>query len=106
VANEPWLTLSLTHRSFNDISSITSVLKNYFRALPDPLLTHELHEAFISAARESCFATFGQLEHRLIPLHAVQRDASAKRDALCALLRKLPPAHFQTLKFLMLHLNR
>ena len=35
---------------FNDINSITSVLKNYFRQLPDPLLTYQLHESFVAAA--------------------------------------------------------
>lgn len=35
---------------FNDISSVTSVLKNYFRSLPDPLLTYDLHEQFVAAA--------------------------------------------------------
>lgn len=32
---------------FNDVSSVTSVLKNYLRALPNPLFTFELHNAFI-----------------------------------------------------------
>lgn len=41
--------------TFNDISSITSVLKTYFRELPNPLLTHELHESFVAATGE----TFG-----------------------------------------------
>lgn len=36
--------------AFNDISSVTSVLKNYFRALPNPLLTFELHHSFVQAA--------------------------------------------------------
>lgn len=36
--------------AFNDISSVTSVLKTYFRSLPNPLLTHELHESFVAAA--------------------------------------------------------
>jgi hypothetical protein len=40
---------------FNDISSVTSVLKNYFRSLPNPLLTFELHEAFVQAACEFRF---------------------------------------------------
>lgn len=39
--------------TFNDISSVTSVLKNYFRQLPDPLLTHVLHESFVTAACKS-----------------------------------------------------
>jgi hypothetical protein len=38
---------------FNDINSITSVLKSYFRALPNPLLTHGLHELFVTAACKS-----------------------------------------------------
>lgn len=38
--------------AFNDISSVTSVLKNYFRALPNPLLTFELHSEFVQAAGE------------------------------------------------------
>lgn len=39
---------------FNDISSVTSVLKTYFRQLPNPLLTHELHESFVAASGMSC----------------------------------------------------
>jgi hypothetical protein len=33
----------------NDICAITSVLKTYFRELPNPLLTYELHPKFIDA---------------------------------------------------------
>lgn len=36
--------------TFNDISSVTSVMKNYFRSLPNPLLTFDLHDAFVKAA--------------------------------------------------------
>lgn len=39
--------------AFNDISSVTSVLKTYFRKLPNPLLTFELHESFVQAACRS-----------------------------------------------------
>jgi Rho-type GTPase-activating protein 1/2 len=39
--------------TFNDISSVTSVLKTYFRSLPDPLLTYKLHEKFVEAASAS-----------------------------------------------------
>jgi hypothetical protein len=39
--------------TFNDVSSVTSVLKTYFRQLPNPLLTHKLHESFVAAASES-----------------------------------------------------
>lgn len=47
--------------SFNDVSSITSVMKTYFRQLPDPLLTFALHEKFVEAAGE--FVTSCQLDH-------------------------------------------
>nr|XP_031860486.1 uncharacterized protein CI109_004097 [Kwoniella shandongensis]KAA5527558.1 hypothetical protein CI109_004097 [Kwoniella shandongensis] len=72
--------------SFNDISSVTSVLKTYFRSLPNPLLTHALHESFVTAASI--------------------RDTNNKHSALCALLKELPKEHYNTLKALMLHLNR
>ncbi|KAH7108287.1 RhoGAP-domain-containing protein [Auriculariales sp. MPI-PUGE-AT-0066] len=71
---------------FNDISSITSVLKSYFRALPNPLLSHALHEQFIGAA--------------------VIKDVSTKMVVLADLVHQLPREHFYTLKFLMLHLHR
>ncbi|KDQ15273.1 hypothetical protein BOTBODRAFT_31930 [Botryobasidium botryosum FD-172 SS1] len=72
--------------SFNDISSITSVLKNYFRALPDPLLTYALHDSFVAAAS--------------------LREPREKHAALSRLVLQLPREHYHTLRYLMLHLNR
>ena len=71
---------------FNDISSVTSVLKTYFRTLPDPLLTYELHESFVAAAGI--------------------RDPVKKSSALSELVVKLPQEHYHTLCCLMLHLHR
>lgn len=70
---------------FPDICSVTSVLKNYFRSLPVPLLTFDLCDDFISAAQ--------------IP------DPRLKYQTLQQLVKKLPRAHYQTLKKLMLHLH-
>ena len=42
---------------FNDICSVTSVLKTYFRSLPNPLLTFDLHEQFATAASECLFGS-------------------------------------------------
>lgn len=42
---------------FNDICSVTSVLKTYFRSLPNPLLTFDLHEQFVIAASEYPFGS-------------------------------------------------
>ncbi|KAG5342922.1 hypothetical protein C0989_005870 [Termitomyces sp. Mn162] len=71
---------------FNDICSVTSVLKNYFRSLPVPLLTYDHHDDFMTA---------------------VQIKDHAARDAtLLNLVNKLPDVHYYTLRMLMLHLHR
>ncbi|KIJ49481.1 hypothetical protein M422DRAFT_160632, partial [Sphaerobolus stellatus SS14] len=75
-----------TCEAYTDISSVTSVLKTYFRQLPNPLLTHALHEAFVGAA--------------------VNRDPQSKAHSLSTLIFQLPSEHFHTLRYLMLHLNR
>lgn len=40
---------------YNDICAITSVLKQYFRELPDPLLTYELYDKFIQVSSKSFY---------------------------------------------------
>ncbi|KAH9440544.1 hypothetical protein MJO28_016246 [Puccinia striiformis f. sp. tritici] len=70
---------------FNDISAITSTLKNYFRQLPNPLFTFELHEAFVTVA---------SMAQENIRLEALER-----------VIYQLPGAHFETLKVLMIHLS-
>ncbi|KAF4567660.1 hypothetical protein EYR40_006662 [Pleurotus pulmonarius] len=71
---------------FNDICSVTSVLKTYFRSLPIPLLTYDLHDNFMSAIQ--------------------LREPSAKNIALLELINRLPTEHYQTLRVLVLHLHR
>jgi hypothetical protein len=71
---------------FNDICSVTSVLKNYFRSLPVPLLTYHLHDQLISA------------------VHI--KDPAIKHNLLSELINKLPKEHYYTLRMLMLHLNQ
>nr|GAT57619.1 signal transducer [Mycena chlorophos] len=71
---------------FNDICSVTSVLKTYFRSLPIPLLTFELHEEFISAVQI--------------------KETTTKQRALLELVSQLPVEHFYTLRRLMIHLHR
>ena len=34
----------------SDINNVTSVLKMWFRELPDPVLTSNLHQGFVDAA--------------------------------------------------------
>lgn len=71
---------------FNDICSVTSVLKTYFRSLPVPLLTHDYHDDFMRAASI--------------------KDEEAKNEALTEVVNQLPNTHYYTLKMLMLHLNK
>ncbi|KAI6040203.1 RhoGAP-domain-containing protein [Pisolithus marmoratus] len=71
---------------FNDICSVTSVLKTYFRSLPVPLLTFDLHKEFISAAG--------------------LRDPALKTKHLQELVDRLPSEHYHTLRLLVLHLHR
>jgi len=76
----------LDSERFNDISSITSVLKSYFRSLPNPLLTFALHDEFIFAASIQD------------PIHKCAKYAD--------LVMQLPTEHYYTLRALMLHLHR
>ncbi|KAF9792592.1 hypothetical protein BJ322DRAFT_995743 [Thelephora terrestris] len=71
---------------FNDISSVTSVLKTYFRSLPDPLFTYALHDDFVQASHI--------------------RDLAQKSYVLAELVSRLPPEHLYTAKLLMMHLHR
>ncbi|KAL0575599.1 Rho-type gtpase-activating protein [Marasmius crinis-equi] len=71
---------------FNDICSVTSVLKTYLRSLPVPLLTHDLHDHFMSAVEI--------------------RDVTTKNSTLAELINQLPTEHYETLRMLMLHLHR
>ncbi|KAK3323524.1 hypothetical protein B0T19DRAFT_463286 [Cercophora scortea] len=69
-----------------DITAVTSVLKQYFRKLPNPLLTFEVYE-------------------RILESNMIQDEAER-----CAHLSKtvnmLPPKHRDCLEFLMFHLAR
>ncbi|KAF9263438.1 RhoGAP-domain-containing protein [Marasmius fiardii PR-910] len=71
---------------FNDICSVTSVLKTYLRSLPVPLFTHDLHDHFMSAVEI--------------------KDVETKNSTLTDLVNKLPAEHYHTLRMLMLHLSR
>lgn len=71
---------------FNDICSTTSVLKTYFRTLPNPLLTFVLHDEFIFASSIQD------------PVHRSAKYAD--------LVKQLPTEHYYTLRILMLHLYR
>lgn len=70
--------------SFQDISAITSVLKQYLRRLPIPLINFDAYEPFLGTSA--------------IP------DPGIRIRAVQDVLRDLPPPHYQTLRVLFKHL--
>ena len=80
--------VSLTdEETFNhDISSVATLLKNFLRDLPDPLLTASTYHSFIQAAK--------------------YEDNILRRDALHQYINSLPDPNYATLRVLVLHLHR
>ncbi|KAI9027252.1 hypothetical protein CLU79DRAFT_740997 [Phycomyces nitens] len=71
---------------WDDVCAITSVLKQYFRNLPQPLFTKELHPKFISSID-------------------IQDDKD-QLDTVRFLLKELPVENHDTIQYLLLHLDR
>jgi len=71
---------------FHDVNSVAGLLKQFFRDLPDPLLTSEHYAGFIDAAKSD--------------------DDTVRRDSLHAIINSLPDPNYATLRALTLHLNR
>ncbi|OBT73735.1 hypothetical protein VF21_07145 [Pseudogymnoascus sp. 05NY08] len=71
---------------FHDVNSVAGLLKQFFRDLPDPLLTTAQYSAFISAARLD--------------------DDIVRRDSLHAIINSLPDPNYATLRAVTLHLHR
>uniref|UniRef100_A0AAQ4QU82 Rho GTPase activating protein 21b n=1 Tax=Gasterosteus aculeatus aculeatus TaxID=481459 RepID=A0AAQ4QU82_GASAC len=71
---------------WRDLNVISSLLKSFFRKLPDPLFTNEKYGDFIEASRTE---------------DSVERLKELKR-----LIEELPDYHFETLKFLCAHLKK
>ncbi|KAG1136911.1 hypothetical protein G6F37_011638 [Rhizopus arrhizus] len=69
----------------NDICSVTSILKQYFRELPNPLLTYQFYSKFIDAVSMN---------------HEQERI-----DKFYELLSQLPKVNYDTLELLMKHLH-
>ncbi|XP_014665344.1 PREDICTED: rho GTPase-activating protein 32-like, partial [Priapulus caudatus] len=67
-----------------DIHCVASLLKMYFRELPNPLLTYQLYDSFVRAVQDE--------DNRLMRIFDV--------------VQKLPPPHYRTLKYLIRHLAK
>nr|XP_011729582.1 beta-chimaerin isoform X4 [Macaca nemestrina] len=71
---------------YPDINIITGALKLYFRDLPIPVITYDTYSKFIDAAKIS--------------------SADERLEAVHEVLMLLPPAHYETLRYLMIHLKK
>ncbi|XP_024867185.1 uncharacterized protein LOC112451652 isoform X6 [Temnothorax curvispinosus] len=71
---------------WSDVNVISSLLKSFFRQLPDSLLTADLYPMFIDADKIE--------------------DPQRRMITIRKLLRDLPEHHFETLKYLMQHLKK
>ena len=71
---------------YGDIHTVGSLLKKFFKDLPDPAIPVRLYDEFIACAKES--------------------DEEERLEMLKKLAYRLPTAHYHTLKYLMSHLKK
>ncbi|XP_057292883.1 N-chimaerin-like isoform X3 [Hydractinia symbiolongicarpus] len=72
--------------AFEDVNVICGLLKSYFRSLPIPVITFDLYDRFVEAVK---------MEDRLDII-----------KSLASVLKCLPAAHYETLKYFCRHLQR
>nr|XP_012233120.1 PREDICTED: uncharacterized protein LOC105678401 isoform X2 [Linepithema humile] len=84
--NRGFENINLQDPRWSDVNVISSLLKSFFRQLPDSLLTAELYPMFIDADKIE--------------------DPQRRMTTIRKLLRDLPEHHFETLKYLMQHLKK
>ncbi|KAG5944024.1 hypothetical protein E4U53_006961 [Claviceps sorghi] len=85
-SSDPALDFRNPENFYHDVNSVTGLLKQFFRGLPEPLLTYELHGAFVNAAKNE--------------------DDNVRRDSLHAIINSLPDPNYATLRAMTLHLYR
>ncbi|XP_034949619.1 uncharacterized protein RhoGAP19D [Chelonus insularis] len=84
--NKGFENINLQDPRWSDVNVISSLLKSFFRQLPDSLLTADLYPMFIDADKIE--------------------DPQRRMSTIRKLLRDLPEHHFETLKYLMFHLKK
>ncbi|XP_076826850.1 beta-chimaerin [Brachyhypopomus gauderio] len=76
----------ISANAYPDINTITGALKLYLRDLPIPVITYDVYSKFILAAKMA--------------------DPDSRLEAVHDGLLQLPPAHYETLRYLISHLKR
>jgi len=75
---------ALEDQRWHDVNVVSSLLKSFFRKLPNPLFTADMYSLFIEASKID--------------------QATRRMDQLRKLVRELPEFHFETLKYVTHHL--
>ncbi|KAF2861468.1 putative Rho GTPase activator [Piedraia hortae CBS 480.64] len=70
----------------HDVNAVTTLMKQFFRELPDPLFPQNDYATFIAAGKVA--------------------DDATRRDSLHQAINDLPDPHYATLRALVLHLHR
>ncbi|GLH06613.1 GTPase-activating protein CdGAPr [Gryllus bimaculatus] len=84
--NKGFEATSLQDPRWNDVNVISSLLKLFFRRLPNALLTSELYPLFIDADKAE--------------------DPNERILTIKKLVHELPEHHFETLRYLLFHLKK
>ena len=84
--NDPALDFRNPSNFGHDVNAVTSLMKTFFRELPDPLFTKATYASFIESAQVD--------------------GEDARRDALHQCINDLPDANYATMRALVLHLHR
>ncbi|XP_078185735.1 rho GTPase-activating protein 21 isoform X8 [Callithrix jacchus] len=83
--NKGMADIDIQDDKWRDLNVISSLLKSFFRKLPEPLFTNDKYADFIEANRKE--------------------DPLDRLKTLKRLIRDLPEHHYETLKFLSAHLK-
>ncbi|KAJ8912112.1 hypothetical protein NQ315_005448, partial [Exocentrus adspersus] len=84
--NKNYDDIPLEDPRWNDLHVVSSLLKSYFRKMPDSLVTVQLYPSFIKADKIE--------------------DPKLRMEELRKLIRSLPKHNYHTLKYLIMHLKR
>ena len=90
-----------------DITAVTSVLKQYFRKLPVPLLSYDVYDRVLESTSKSnsCFGKGVQRRKEILTEIGIV-DETERCDHLRRTFQSLPEHHRDCLEFLMFHLDR
>ena len=101
----PDLDFRIPGNFFHDVNAVATLLKQFFRELPEPLFTNSGYPNFINAARidddVSASLKFNCLLFMLMLFLKI-----ARRDALHQSINDLPDPNYATLRAIVLHLSR